>query len=58
MWDHSSDAEMQRNMAVVLQPNSITPDERMGLQLGAVTIVIDAGAESLHRVPLEPLVAA
>jgi len=48
----------ERNMAVVLQPNPITPDERMGLQLGALTIVTDAGAESLHHVPLEPLVAA
>ena len=46
------------NMAVVLQPNPITPDERMGLQHGALTIVTDAGAESLHHVQLEPLVAA
>ena len=38
-------------MAVILQPNPITPDERMGLQLGALTIVTDAGAESLHRRP-------
>jgi len=51
-------SRFERNMAVVLQPNPITPDERMGLQLGALTIVTDAGAESLHRVPLEPLVAA
>ena len=48
----------ERGMAVVLQPNPITPDERMGLQLGALTIVTDNGAEALHRVPFEPLVAA
>jgi Xaa-Pro dipeptidase len=48
----------ERSMAVVIQPNPITPDERMGLQLGALTIVRDEGAESLHRVPFEPLVAA
>ena len=48
----------ERDTAVVLQPNPITPDERMGLQLGALTIVTDSGAESLHHVPLEPLVAA
>jgi Xaa-Pro aminopeptidase len=48
----------ERGMAVVLQPNPITPDERMGLQLGALTIVTDSGAESLHHVPFEPLVAA
>jgi Xaa-Pro aminopeptidase len=49
-------ARFEAGMAVVLQPNPITPDERMGLQLGALTIVRDEGAESLHRVPLEPLV--
>jgi Xaa-Pro aminopeptidase len=48
----------ERGMAVVIQPNPITPDERMGLQLGALTIVRDRGAESLHHVPFEPLVAA
>ena len=51
-------ARFERNMAIVLQPNPITPDERMGLQLGALTIVTDSGAESLHHVPFEPLVAA
>jgi Xaa-Pro aminopeptidase len=51
-------ATFERGMAVVIQPNPITPDERMGLQLGALTIVRDGGAESLHRVPFEPLVAA
>jgi Xaa-Pro dipeptidase len=48
----------QAGMAVVLQPNPITPDERMGLQLGALTIVRDDGAECLHDVPFEPLLAA
>jgi hypothetical protein len=41
----------------VLQPNPITPDERMGLQLGAPTIVRDDRAECLHGVPFEPLLA-
>jgi Xaa-Pro dipeptidase len=50
-------ARFERGMAIVIQPNPITPDERMGLQLGALTIVRDDGAESLHRVPFEPLVA-
>lgn len=40
-------------MAIVIQPNPITPDERMGLQLGTLTIVTDSGAESLHQVPFE-----
>jgi Xaa-Pro dipeptidase len=53
-----SGARFERDMAIVIQPNPITPDERMGLQLGALTIVRDEGAESLHAVPFEPLVAA
>jgi Xaa-Pro aminopeptidase len=44
--------------AVVIQPNPITPDERMGLQLGALTIVRDSGAECLHSLPFEPLVTS
>jgi Xaa-Pro dipeptidase len=51
-------SRFERGMAVALQPNPITPDERMGLQLGALTIVTDDGAESLHHVPFEPLVAS
>jgi Xaa-Pro dipeptidase len=47
----------EAGMAVVLQPNPITPDERMGLQLGALTIVREDGAECLHEVPFEPLLA-
>jgi Xaa-Pro dipeptidase len=48
----------ERGMAIVIQPNPVTPDERMGLQLGELTVVTDDGAESLHGLPLEPLVAA
>jgi Xaa-Pro dipeptidase len=51
-------ARFERNMTVVIQPNPITPDERMGLQLGALTVVGDGGAESLHGVPFEPMMAA
>ncbi len=47
--------QVERGMAVVIQPNPITPDERMGLQLGALMIVTDTGAECLHHVPFEPL---
>ncbi len=48
---------IERDSAVVIQPNPITPDERMGLQLGALTIVRDGGAECLHTLPFEPLLA-
>jgi Xaa-Pro dipeptidase len=51
-------ARFERDTATVIQPNPVTPDERMGLQLGELTIVREGGAESLHDVPLEPLVAA
>jgi Xaa-Pro dipeptidase len=61
-WDDARPApdgrRFEEGMAVVVQPNPITPDERMGLQLGQLTIVRADGAESLHSVPFEPLVAA
>ena len=50
-------ATFEANMAIVVQPNPITPDERAGLQLGELTIVRESGAESLHSLPFEPLVA-
>jgi Xaa-Pro aminopeptidase len=49
---------IERDSAIVIQPNPITPDERMGVQVGALTVVRDDGAESLHRLPFEPLLAA
>lgn len=50
-------ATFEADMAVVVQPNPVTPDERAGLQLGELTIVRPGGAESLHSVTFEPLVA-
>lgn len=47
---------VEGNMAIVIQPNPITPDERMGLQLGALTVVTEAGAVSLHSIPFEPII--
>jgi Xaa-Pro dipeptidase len=59
-WDEARPApegrRFEKNMAIVIQPNPITPDERMGLQLGALTVVTESGAESLHGVPFEPVV--
>lgn len=61
-WDNQRPApegrRFEERMGVVVQPNPITPDERMGLQLGELTIVRSDRAESLHSVPFEPLVAA
>jgi len=60
-WDENRRApagrRFERDMAVVVQPNPITSNERMGLQLGALTRVTDAGAECPHTVPFEPLIA-
>lgn len=47
---------LQAGMAIVIQPNPITPDERAGLQLGALAVVTDRGAETLNGVPFEPIV--
>jgi Xaa-Pro dipeptidase len=58
LLDRKGEAIVERGMAIVVQPNPITPDERMGLQLGALTIVADDGAHSLHSLPFEPLIAA
>jgi Xaa-Pro dipeptidase len=49
---------IEAGTAIVIQPNPVTPDERMGLQLGALTIVRDDGAECLHTIPFEPLLAS
>ncbi len=42
----------ERNMTVVIQPNIITEDERMGVQVGELVRVTDTGVESLHRYPM------
>ena len=48
----------EQNMAIVIQPNVITPNEKMGLQLGALTVVTAEGVECLHHIPFEPVVVA
>lgn len=59
-WDETRPApegeRFERNMAIVIQPNPITPDERMGLQVGGLTLIREEGAVSLHQVPFEPLI--
>jgi Xaa-Pro aminopeptidase len=59
-WDEDNlppeGRRFEQNMAIVIQPNPITPDERMGLQVGALTVVTEDGAECLHQVPFEPVV--
>lgn len=40
------------NMTIVIQPNVITPDERMGVQVGELLRVTRTGVESLHAYPM------
>ena len=42
----------EENMTVVIQPNVITADEQMGLQVGELVRVTRTGVESLHRYPM------
>lgn len=42
-------------MAVVVQPNVITPDGRAGVQVGELLLVTPTGTERLHALPLELL---
>jgi len=60
-WDGSKSIPAGRsfaeNMAIVVQPNPITPDERMGLQVGALTRVTKNGAVSLQKYPLKFVIA-
>lgn len=56
-WNAGKDVPAGRsfaeNMAIVVQPNPITPDERMGLQVGALTRVTENGAVSLQKYPMK-----
>ncbi|HEY6043009.1 MAG TPA: Xaa-Pro peptidase family protein [Anaerolineae bacterium] len=45
--------KFEADMAIVVQPNPITPDERMGLQVGALTRVTPEGAVSLQNFPMK-----
>ncbi|MGH2496976.1 MAG: M24 family metallopeptidase [Ktedonobacteraceae bacterium] len=48
----------RENMVVVIQPNVITEDERMGVQVGELVSVTANGIESLHRYPMRFISAA
>ncbi len=41
----------RENMTVVIQPNIITEDERMGVQVGELVRITRGGIESLHSYP-------
>jgi Xaa-Pro dipeptidase len=41
-----------KNMTVVVQPNVISRDERMGVQVGELLCITSNGVQSLHRYPM------
>lgn len=45
----------QENMTVVIQPNPVTPDERMGVQVGNLVRITATGIEPLQEFPLRAL---
>jgi len=45
------DFTFEAGMAVVVQPNVVTPDWRAGVQTGELVVIADEGASSLHDVP-------
>ena len=45
------DLTLETGMALVIQPNVITTDERAGVQTGQLVVVTDDGHRSLHDVP-------
>jgi Xaa-Pro aminopeptidase len=46
----------EENMVIVVQPNVVTPDHRMGVQVGEMLRVTAMGVERFHSVPREILV--
>jgi Xaa-Pro dipeptidase len=44
---------LESGVTIVLQPNPTTADERMGMQLGQMGLITDAGFESMHASPAE-----
>ena len=49
----SPDITFRENMAVTIQPNVITADEKMGLQFGETVVVTKTGCERLNAYPRE-----
>ena len=45
------DVTLEAGMTLVVQPNVVTPDGRLGVQTGELLLVTDDGAERLHGFP-------
>ena len=49
----SKEMVFRENMVIVIQPNLITEDEKMGLQFGETLVVTKKGCETLNAYPRE-----
>jgi Xaa-Pro aminopeptidase len=47
----SKEITFRENMVIVIQPNVMTPDQRMGLQFGETLRVTKSGCETLNAYP-------
>jgi Xaa-Pro aminopeptidase len=54
----SREMTFRENMVIVIQPNVITKDERMGLQFGETLVVKKNGCETLNAYPREWVICA
>ena len=54
----NTDITFRENMAITIQPNVITPNEKMGLQFGETVIVTKTGCERLNAYPREWIVCS
>ena len=50
-FDPPAPLTLQRNMTLVLQPNPTSKDELMGMQVGDMGLITDAGYVSMHASP-------
>jgi Xaa-Pro aminopeptidase len=53
---HGHHFTFEKDMVIVVQPNIVTPDHRMGVQVGDMLRVTATGVESFHVVPREILI--
>jgi Xaa-Pro aminopeptidase len=53
---HGHHFTFEKDMVIVVQPNIVTPDHRMGVQVGDMLRVTETGVESFHAVPREILI--
>jgi Xaa-Pro aminopeptidase len=54
----SGELIFRENMVIVIQPNLITHDEKMGLQFGETLVVKKNGCESLNAYPRQWITCA